>query len=239
MPASWPVIWPEGATEGIDPEVVARAEEMAATTLRMLTLEQVGGVPITVMPCGSGCRKPRYSVFHPILLETGRYANCWCSDGCGCITEPTVTLVGPVGRIDEVQINGEIVPATAYELWDGDKLVRIDGGRWPVCAGRNFTVTYLNGYEVDQMGQFIAGVLAMEYIKAATGDSKNKCRLPSSVTSLTRQGVSMTIAPGLFPNNQTGITEVDLYVRQWNPNGLKVANAIYSPDSPHQRQVIR
>ena len=59
-----------------------------------------------------------------------------------------------------------------------------------------FSVTYLNGYPVDGLGAYAAGVLAMEFAKACTG---GKCRLPAGVTSVARQGVSLQIATGAFP----------------------------------------
>jgi hypothetical protein len=238
MVDSWPIIWPEGAgNDTADAEKVLAAETATSATLRMLTLYRVGGSPITVMPCARSCRKPRMRVgmFHPVLLDSGNYANCWCSAGCSCASNPTVTLEAPVGRIDEVRVNGEVVPASAYQVEDGNKLVRVDGKGWPACAGKDFTVTYLNAYPVDEYGQYVGGFLAAEYLKAFTNDKK--CKLPGAVRSLTRQGISYEITPGLFPNGLTNIAEVDSFLLQWNPNGLRVKPQVYSPDMPKQRVV--
>lgn len=238
MSASWPIIWTdEAARDAATPEQVARAERMASNTLRMLTLYRVGGTPITVMPCARSCRKPRMRVgmFHPVLLDSGNYANCWCSVGCSCSSNPTVTLEAPVGRIVEVKVRGEVIPASAYQVEDGDKLVRVDGEGWPACAGADFTVTYLNGYPVDEYGQYAGGFLAAEYLKAVTNDKK--CKLPSAVRTLSRQGISYEITPGMFPNGLTNVPEVDGYIIQWNPHGLKTRPQVYSPDKPKQRVV--
>lgn len=233
----WPIDWPSDATEGADPERVALAERFAASVLRFLTLGRVGGLPITVMPCGRGCRHPFDSgaVFHPVLLDSGNYANCWCRGSCSCKPVESVLLAAPVGRIDAVSLDGTTLDPSSYHVEDGNKLVRSDGGRWPSCAGENFTVTYLNAYPVDTVGAYAGGVLAAEYLKALSGDKK--CRLPSNITSVARQGISYEVAKGMFPDGMTGLREVDTYIMGWNPHGMRTAPAVYSIDSPKQRQV--
>ena len=235
----WPILWPgDDPPEGSDPYMVERAEMFAGQTLRMLTLNRVGGMPITVMPCARTCASPRFSTtmfFHPVLLESGAYANCFCGRGCRCSSAPSVLLTGPVGRIDEVQVKGEILPNTAYHVEDGNKLVRLDGKGWPACAGPDFTVTYLNGHEVDDLGQYIGGLLALEYLNAMT--SSKKCRLPANVTTVTRQGISMELSTGMFPDGTTGIKEVDAYLMQWNPYGMRTRPQVYSPDIPRPHAV--
>lgn len=244
MAEIWPIDWPINVElEEYDEYLVQRAEEGAAKSLRILTLYRVGGLPITVMPVTHGCCKPftggqfghSYLPFYPILTGTGQYANCFCSNGCGCGSVNAVNLRMPVGRIDEVKVNGVILPPTAYRVEDGHKLVRLDGERWPSCAGDNFTVTYLNGYEVDVYGQFVAGLLAEEWLKMFT--NPDECRLPSGLVSASRQGMSYEIAQGLFPDGVTNIPEVDLYIRQWNPYAMKAIPEVYSPDMDTQREI--
>lgn len=232
----WPVAWPEGATTGVPVERVALAENYAARTLRMLTLYRVGGLPVTVMPCSTNCAYPRYSAYRPVeLLSAADLLHCGCSFGCSCDPIESVYLTPPVGRIDEVVVDGNVLAPTAYRVENGNLLVRTDGGRWPSCSGDSFTVTYLNGYPVDTMGQHVAGVLAVEFLKALASDKK--CKLPASVTSVTRQGVTVELTTGLFPEGVTGVTEVDTYLRQWNPHGLKDVPRVYSPDMKGHRQV--
>jgi hypothetical protein len=240
----WPVAWPASANpDSLDPEVKARAELFAANTLRMLTLYRVGGEPITVMPCTHTCHHPNTAAFslgvmpfHPILLGSGSYANCWCGTDCTCASAPTVILDAPVGRIDSVVIDGIALSPDAYHVEDGNRLVRTDGKGWPACSGKRFTVTYLKGYPVDSMGEFVAGVLAVEYLKLIGAD-KAKCRLPSSVTNVQRQGLTFEIARGMFPDGLTGITEVDTFIVRWNPHGLKTKPMVYSPDIKRQHAV--
>ena len=243
----WPIDWPTSVNvtdaDQYDPYHVMLAEEAAAKSLRMLTLYQVGGLPITVMPVTTGCCHPftggqfgnSYLPFYPILLESGRYANCFCGAGCGCTDRPFVYLKAPVGRVDQVTISGVTVPPSAYHIENGNRLVRLDDGTWPSCMGANFTVTYLNGYEVDVYGQFIGGLLAVEFLTLLTNPAQ--CRLPAGTESVTRQGVSITITRGMFPDMVTGIPEVDLYLKQFNPHGLKSLPQVYSPDIPTPNQI--
>lgn len=243
----WPIDWPTSMNiadpDQYDPYHVTLAEEAAAKSLRMLTLYQVGGLPVTVMPVTTGCCKPftggqfghSYLPFYPILLESGQYANCFCGAGCGCSDGEFVYLKAPVGRIDSVVVDGVTLPNTAYRVENGNRLVRLDGGRWPSCAGTNFTVTYLNAHEVDVYGQFIGGLLAVEFLKLLT--NPQQCRLPAGTTVVNRQGVSVEITRGTFPDMTTGIQEVDLYLKQWNPNGMKTLPQVYSPDMPEPREI--
>lgn len=235
--AEWPIAWPGGnPPDGATLEQVRRAELLATVALRKLTLYRVGGEPLTVMPCaGTCCRPMRASWFYPVLLENGMYANCFCSDGCNCGNVPSVLLEGPVGYIVDVRVDGVALPPSSYRVEDGTRLVRLDGDSWPACAGDHFTVTYLQGYEVDELGEFIGGILANEFLMALTDE--RKCRLPAETTSVARQGINLTFETGLFPGGVTGIREVDLYVQQWNPNGLKVKPTVWSPDRKRNRTV--
>lgn len=225
----WPIDWEKDAIPaGADPDLVSLAEMYAATTMRMLTLYRVGGLPVTVYPCGNACRSHTFapSMFNGVLYNV---ALCQCRTGCGCGYRPTVELVPPVGRIDIVIVEGEVVDSSAYRVDNGNKLVRTDGGVWPMCSSDGFTVTYVNGYDVDAIGARAAGILAAEYLKSLTGG--RGCRLPANITGLTRQGVSLQITTGLFPGGFTGIPEVDAYIRQWNPNGLTQAPTVSSVDT--------
>ena len=95
-------------------------------------------------------------------------------------------------------------------------------------------MTYLNSYPVDSLGAYAVGVLAMEFAKACIG---GKCRLPATVTAITRQGVSFEIASGTFPSGFTGIREVDTYISMWNPQGLRQRASVWTPDASSPRVV--
>lgn len=234
----WPVKWAIDTTN-LDPQQMDVAEKFAGAVLRQLTGRRVGNIPVTVMPCARTCKHPRNAAlgnpFHPILMDTGQMANCFCNGSCSCESAPSVYLDGPVGSIVNVMIDGVALDPSAYRMENGSWLVRTDGDGWPACAGLDFTVTYMNGLPVDLMGQIAAGVLAEEYLKLLNTDKK--CRLPSGVKSLNRAGVSIEIETGMFPGNVTGIKEVDTYLYLINPNALRVPPSIHSVDRRRNRQV--
>jgi hypothetical protein len=224
----WPV--DEGCCSDFDtypPQVQARAKALATQTLRALTGYRVGGCPITLTlerPC-------QYTHGHAIGLvpftPTVTSTGAWVNNGCPCGTLNEVTLPGPIGRVDEVVVDGVALDTDAYVVRDGERLVRVDGEKWPAERDK-ITVTYLRAIPVDGLGAYAAGILACEYAKACSG--AKGCRLPSGVTEITRQGVTMTITSGAFPDGKTGIREVDAFVMRWNPNGLKSAPTVWTPD---------
>lgn len=237
MPSElWPIQWPKSVDKSLfEPEQIELAEHFAASAMRFLTLGRVGGKSVTIRPGYAECQNRKLSPFgrYDFILDSDHYL-CACALGCGCGNLFNfIELPMPVGRVDEVKISGEIIPSTDYSVENGRYLVLTGETTLPGCS-KDTSVTYLNGYPVDLMGQYAAGILASEYLKAVSGDKK--CRLPTGVTSITRQGISMEVGTGLFPEGVTGITEVDTYVVAWNPNGLRVRPKVYSPDIGQSRQ---
>lgn len=216
-----------------------RSIALAGATLRMLTAFRVGGCPITVRPCRTICQDG-YNPFGTSAFSpqnwSGTWFNCTCGgDTCGCGALCQLELPRPVGTVDTVKVDGVVLDPNTYRVDDGKWLVRTDGDCWPGCQDLSkpdteagtFSVTYLNAIPVDHLGQYAAGVLACEYAKACAGI---KCRLPSGVTSITRQGISMELVTGLFPGGKTGIQEVDVWVQMYNPNALTTLPTVWSPN---------
>ena len=219
-----------------DPNVQQRSMNLAVMTLRMLTAYRVGGCPVTVRPCSPNCGCGRGG-FNPHINASGAWVNsCGHGHGCSCGAVSMIRLPGPVGRIDAVVQDGvTLVEGTDYLVYDAG-LVRV-GDSWPSCqdltvpAGGpgTLTVTYLNAYVPDYGAAVAAGLLACEYAKACQGKD---CRLPRSVRSLTRQGVSMEFPVEVFEGGMTGIREVDAWIKSWNPHGLKQDSRVFSLDVP-------
>lgn len=233
-------------------EQKAQAIALAGQTMRLLVGFRVGGCPVTVRPCRAGCQTRTWRTYPvggpgsvgwtPVQIG-GTWLNVGCghSGGCGCAGLSEVVLWGTVGAIEEVKVDGLVLDPTAYRL-DGRRLVRTDGDVWPLCqdlalpdteAG-TWSVTYTPGITVDGLGAAAAGLLAGEYVKACSGGD---CDLPDTVTSVVRNGVTMTLSPGLFPDNKTGIRVVDSYVERYNPYGLRAAPAVWSPDLHRPRRI--
>lgn len=233
---TWPV--EEGCVDlsGYDAAVLDRAAILATSALRALTLGRVGGCPRTIRPCSERCMSSG-SVVSPYLWAGQWYNNgCVCpSTGCSCTALSETILPMPVGSVVEVRVDGVVLDPTAYRLDDGNRLLRTDGGSWPTCQDMNaaadepgaFAVTYWTGHPIDRTGMVAMAHMVAEFAKACEG---KKCRLPSNVTNISRQGVTMDLSADLFPSQRTGIMEVDLFVSRWNPYSLRTAPRVLSPE---------
>lgn len=233
---------PDGFTP--DPDDKHMAEVLAWTSLQSLMGYSLAICPIEVRPCRQAYAERVYQdypvnrsgPFEPALVG-GAWVNCACGGdaGCGCGVS-WVQLPGYVGRIDEVTIGATVLEKTAYRVDNGSRLVRQDGEAWPsqdlsLPAGEEgtWTVRYFQGDAPTEVDDWAAGVLAYEFLKSMSGDKK--CRLPSNVTQVVRNGVTMDLAQNLFLDGTTGIREVDAVIAQRNPNRLSQPPRIVSPDS--------
>lgn len=231
----WPITPGCFDMDAFEPSVIERAKVLATATLRSLTAYRVGGCPRTVRPC-SASSLHLTSPLDASIWEHGEWLNngCACTDACGCRALSEVVLSAPVGEIHEVRVDGVVLDPSTYRL-DGARLVRTDGQAWPTSQDLTlpdtepgtFSVTYLPGYKVDALGTIAAGVLTHEYAKACSG---GHCRLPAGVTQIARQGITMEVGADAFPNQRTGIREVDVFIERWNPHGLRTAPRVLSPD---------
>lgn len=229
--------------DAYDTATQERAVALASATLRRLTGYRVGGCPITVRPCKRSCADAYGNIefwsgsgFHPHISVFGYWVNsCGCTHyECSCTALDKIALPAPVGDVIEVKIDG--TPVTDFIRY-GNQLVATGATVWPVCQDLTladtetgtFSITYLNSYPVDSLGAYAAGVLAMEYARACSG---NVCLLPPGVTTIVRQGITMEIASGAFPGGVTGLREVDTYVALWNPAGIRQQATVWSPDQP-------
>src|SRR5690606_36865821 len=157
-----------------------------------------------------------------------------------CRPECAVVLRGPVASVDEVLVDGEVIPSSAYRVdvkGGAYLLVRLDGQCWPTCqdfqaaedAAGAFTVTYCVGRKIPEALAVATAILACEYAKGLTGGD---CRLPAKMTLLSRQGVEVEVEPASPDEGLTGITEVDAVVRALNPSRRTRPPMLLSPDLP-------
>ena len=242
----WPITWPAHIdTEALDPNIKALSELYAVRCMEALTLHRVGGSPVTIMPVSRELVDGFYIGYPGIPGEypLGYFSlgTVWPSaehlkNYTSITAVQALDLPGPVGEIAEIRIDGAVLDPLAYRVENGRYLIRLDGGSWPVNSGDDFTVTYFNSHPVEAMGSYAAGVMAAEWLKLLT-NAKGGCRLPKSVTNIQRQGLTMELARGMFPDGVTGMPEVDAYIMLLNPFALKVMPQVYSPDLPAHRQV--
>lgn len=256
------VIWPHGQAptppadpsnptddEQLDQLRIEAALTYAWSTLVALTAGRLAPCPITVRPRhqskygGSYLEAPVTTVgpYAP-HLDGGGWSNRLAIFHFG--SDPReIELPGPVGGVVSVSIDGETLPTASYRL-DGQLLVRTDGGTWPsgndfvMPEGRGvFEVTYHRGAVPGVDARAAVGILAAEYLKAASGDQYG-CRLPSGTTSVVRQGISIEIE-----NDADAIVgripEIAGIVRRFNPHHQKSQSRVFSPDRQLARQVGR
>lgn len=150
---------------------------------------------------------------------------CRCRGRCCCDYEKLdLGAAFPVDEVLAVTIDGEVMDPADYRVDNWRWLVRLDGLRWPRCqdmlAGEaeqgSFSITYTWGRSIPAGARAAAISMACEFAKKCRGSAS--CRLPERVTSLTQQGVSMTLLdPFLFlEQGGTGLYEVDLWLTSVN-----------------------
>lgn len=239
-PCEWPADY--SACGGGLPEPLASLpasgvvmfEKMAATYLWNWTGRKYGACPVTIRPCRDNCLEG-VNTFNglggtgltgapwtPVIID-GAWHNIGCGtcgDSCGCGTTESIKLPGPIQSILSIQIDGVILPPTAYRVDNHFFLVRMDGGSWPSCQDIDapngevgtWSITYTRGIPVPSGGQVAAGLLANELAKAACGDKS--CGLPQRVQSITRQGVTVAVLDSFddIDTGHTGIWLIDSWV---------------------------
>jgi hypothetical protein len=180
-------------------------------------------------------------MFSPGINVDGLWINsCGCNRECGHGPSCSTRLPAPVGRLDEIRIDGVVVDLADYRVDNGNLLVYGGTGDCPFPNDQNFqlldtevgtwSITYLNAFTPDLLAQQAAAKLAFEFALACSADDASECRLPSGVTTIVRTGVTMELAAGLFPEGFTGIPEIDAWITLVNPGNRKFQTRIWSPD---------
>ena len=241
----------------VEEVVVEQAEALAWSSMLSLTAGRVTLCPTTVRPvCWRGQSQTWLTAPSWYSTPSTGWGNVYATgvidgaipfwgimhdDGeCGQHAQ-LLELERPVGSIVSVTIDGTVLPTTAYRL-EGHRLRRIDGQAWPMTQDFNavsgvgvFEVTYYRGARPGALLSWATGQLAAEFYYAMAEPKGKKCRLPDQVSAVTRQGVTYQVNAGLFADGLTGIREIDAVLRHYNPNALKQATVVMSPDTIARR----
>jgi hypothetical protein len=241
---------------GISEDLALAGLEYGAFTVWAATGRRFGLCPRTVRPCGRDCSNTSTYGYYwsegtwlPYIFN-GAWRNCFCGcnglSGC-CTCEPACQLYlpGPVHSIISVTQDDVVVDPATYRVDNGKWLVRTHDESsddcWLQCQDYNLNsgpntlfVNYFVGIPVPNILKRAAGELACEWIKSCLG---LPCRLPQRVTSVSRQGVtiSMVNVEDLLRHGLTGVQSVDQIIRNFNPSGLVSKMGIASPDDPVTR----
>jgi hypothetical protein len=240
------------ALNNADEDLAQRCINSAAEILYALSGRQFGTCEVTVRPCYQKCAEGVNFLNwnngilgasgYPWLpvLSGGLWTNisCGCRTNCSCTTVCEVLLPGPIDSVTEVKLNGDVLTeGTDYRVDNRRSLVRVGGGCWPKCQDmtlvdtedNTWSVTYMKGSPLPEAGRSALSELACEMCLACLGKA---CRLPSRVTSIQRQGVSMALLdPMTFIDyGRTGLYAVDLWLKTVNPLARSRSAAVLSPD---------
>lgn len=247
------------ATYPTDLQIAAKT--YARLVLWAATGRRFGLCTVTVRPCGRYCSGADDGLgingyywngegfFVPYMFN-GLWRNCWCGFGTGCLScrpDCQVYLDGPVNAIISVTQDGALVDPATYRVDNNTWLVRThdasDNDCWilrqdfnkGITAINTLQVVYQKGVPVPPALVRAGGELACEWAKACLGQA---CRLPQRVTSISRQGVTVSLADvdALLMNNLTGIPTVDNIIHAFNPYHIQSRMQVVSPDIPQGRR---
>lgn len=209
------------------------AEDVAIMVIWSLSARRFGQCEVVARPCPPAPQLPFHTYYtgDPVspfipVFEAGAWRNmhCGCHSRCQTSGPSMVHLPGPAGKIVSVTIGADILDAAEYVL-EGDVLYRRGGKSWPT---QNYTlptgepgtwsVRYTRGEPVPAGVPILVGMLAKEFINACLGSN---CRLPRTVVSTTRTGVTHSFDPSrIYAAGKTGLPEVDQWLAAVNPNRL-------------------
>lgn len=251
----WPCRW-TCDVETTSPALTGYAAMFATEIIHDLSGRQFGTTRLTLRPCKRSCMEdawtagewlPGLTSYPSPALINGRWFNLTCGScwgTCACTTLSEVKLPNPVSAVVSVKIDGGTMPVTGYILEDSQLLVRADGGSWPTCndlsrpdtAVGTWSVTFDVGRAIPEGAAWAVGELACEIIRAAAGED---CRLPRNVTTLARQGVTITLpdVTTLFAQGLTGLPLADMWIMSVNPKRLATRSRVYRVDEPVARRM--
>lgn len=228
--------------EGLSETDAIRAYEFARMALNHLTAGAVANCPVKVRPCrASDMGSYPWTWTGLTYLPPDRLggvswmSSCGCMSSCACKPRAALDLGRTVAEIISVSVDGVELAEEDYRLAEQRWLYRTEGS-WPITQDMDlapggpgtFIVEYRPGWGLGLAGEVAYGRLATEFAKALCNEKS--CSLPKNVKVIVRRGVTMEFKEGLFPDNKTGLRDVDLFVESANPNGLRFFPTILSPE---------
>jgi hypothetical protein len=234
----WPIVagpCGSGGPDGVTQQQWAAAQEAAVTWLWSLSGRRFGTWTVVWRPEWTN-RPPARPWRLGGAFGWPTPAACAVATGPMLATDPAVTVLpGPVVDVTEVLVDGAALDSDAWTVQD-DELIRTDGQPWPLSQDTTlpatetgtWQVTYTRGRPVPSGGQVAAGQLACEIAAALVpgGD----CALPANVTSVVRNGVTISKQIDQLNLGFTGLFAVDQWARTVNPQTLPSEPDVWTPD---------
>lgn len=204
--------------------------QSASHILYKLTGEKFQGIHTTTEYFGGEAQSVD---IQPVVISGGMYnlpLSSYSKYGPSFIKDQKIYLRHrPVRNIIEVVELGKVVDPTNYSLRDRHFLRKKNGMGWILNQFNELEVTYEYGALPPTAGVRAAITLADQLYLNEIGS--DQCALPARVTSINRQGVNITaLDPQEFlMNGRTGIYEVDLFIKTYNPNKAQKKSKLIVP----------
>ncbi len=253
---NWEPVWCGPLPTGSE-SVTGTAVSMATEVLWQAAGQRFGLCAVTIRPCRDDCATgwTGFNDWWPGAGNAGGaggggprpwwFNGTWynicsvgCGDTCSCTHLDTALLPVPTRDVVQVKLDGEIMSPDLYRVDENRKLVRLDGGLWPLCQDLSqgddqagtWSVTVTVGEDVPLIAERALGQLAMEFVKDCMGDD---CAIPWETSSISRQGVNLTFG-GTDDNRNIlgsmGLRFVDLFLATYNPQKLQRRAKVYDVD---------
>lgn len=138
----------------------------------------------------------------------------------------------PVISIEEVRIDGVTLDVSSYYVDSYRTLVFTDR---QVGPNDEIEIDLTYGVTPPSLVKRATSKAACEFLKFW---NNQPCGLPERVTSVSRPGVSMEVASSedMITNGMTGIYEIDLAIKIYNPNKLQSPSMVWSPELGNRRK---
>lgn len=156
----------------------------------------------------------------------------WCCGGTDAIYLRGPSAM-PVWDVIRVRLGPEEYPTTSWRFdRDSRMLYRVPPEVWPkrdekwsnAGEGEAFVVDAEIGTPPDAWALDVAARLVKELYLSCTGA---KCRLPSNVTTVTSQGITVRLRDDEV---NTFIPELGAWTHAVNPHGARLPATVFSPD---------
>ena len=162
---------------------------------------------------------------------------CWSDCCCGGVSE---IALPPQSTVLDVTVDGVVLSPTAYELYNGTRLVRQDGGLFACCQPLQvplgqpgtWSVSYSWG-ELPPIGGMLACRILSIHEALIHGGQESKA--PENADTRGRGGATINLNRGkgwkAGQPMEFGIPSVDRWVRSENPRGATRRASVSSPDT--------
>lgn len=216
----WPIVWPKDKPAGCTETHEAAAQTAAQAILWARTGRQLGVCTVTEtydLRTGTCYLPEPYGGMVVGRAMAGR------NQGAIFLEQQPVQVVHTV-TVDGVELAG-----SEWRL-EGTMLTRARGVGF---ARGEIEVTYTWGVPIGPhlwgLVSIAMGEVAHELLSGMCG---GVCKLPGRATSVTRQGVTVTLGGLPEDENMLGLPVADQLIRTVNPTGKRMRSRVFSPDIP-------